>query len=155
KDPGAEALGRCLTNFVRVASIDTSGLPRSERPACSVRVTGSVPSSEPEAGARLGGQSSDPPPAAATTKETSGCPGGLRDRAMWIMRSPLRVTLAIVLVATATSSSHAQIVSELRREAYRLSDAGPSSAAIAALDQLLERKPRDVEAHVRRGNLLL
>lgn len=63
--------------------------------------------------------------------------------------------LSLILVAAlaaATPPARAQRPADLRVEAYRLYSAGRLPEAIPLLDALLERKPRDLEAHIKRGN---
>lgn len=51
--------------------------------------------------------------------------------------------------------AHAERVSDLRNQAFRLAEGGSAKEAMSTLDELLERRPRDTEARVRRGNLHL
>jgi tetratricopeptide (TPR) repeat protein len=68
----------------------------------------------------------------------------------WAVR---RLSLLLVLaLAAATLPARAQRPADLRIEAYRLYNAGRLQEAIPLLDGLLERKPRDLEAHIKRGN---
>src|SRR5207253_10646123 len=60
-----------------------------------------------------------------------------------------------LLALFATSPARAQRAGDLRDQAFRLGAAGDPRSALPQFDELLKRRPRDLEARVKRGNLLL
>src|SRR5262249_17505246 len=68
---------------------------------------------------------------------------------------PVALGLALLFSHSAAVPARAQRTSDLRDEAFRLYDSGNFGPALPAFDELLKRRPRDLEARARRGNLLL
>src|SRR4051794_34214464 len=71
---------------------------------------------------------------------------------MRLTRIPPGVSLAIVLTVTVAPWARAESTAGARQEAFQLYQAGRFKEAIARLDQVLERHPRDSEALIKRGN---
>lgn len=71
------------------------------------------------------------------------------------VRVPLAAALAGCLFSTLARPASADGFFARRAEASRLSDAGDLNGSVDPLDAQLERRPRDVEARIRRGNLHL
>ncbi len=70
-------------------------------------------------------------------------------------RQLVSIGITWILLGLLNETVHAESISALRSEAYRLSEGGSAKQAMAALDDLLDRRPRDLEARTRRGNLHL
>ncbi len=64
------------------------------------------------------------------------------------------VCLGLALAAP-SASALAQRTSDLRAEAVRLYESGQYREAIPYLDAVISRRPRDIEAHIKRGNVYL
>src|SRR4051794_24236131 len=61
----------------------------------------------------------------------------------------------VLLTVVSASTAVAHRTSDLRAEAYRLHDAGQYREALPSLDSVLAHKHRDIEAHIKRGNIHL
>src|SRR3954453_19640145 len=61
----------------------------------------------------------------------------------------------VLLMVVSASTAVAQRTSDLRAEGYRLYDAGQYREALPYLDAVLAHKHRDIEAHIKRGNVHL
>jgi len=69
--------------------------------------------------------------------------------------APFGVSLTILLTLPATAPALADWTAGARQQGFRLYEAGRFQEAIAELDRLLERHPRDLEALIKRGNCYL
>ena len=68
---------------------------------------------------------------------------------------PLEVGLTVLLTLLATSPALADRTATARNQGFQLYEAGHYQEAIAALDRVLEKHPRDLEALIKRGNCYL
>src|SRR5271166_6353495 len=68
---------------------------------------------------------------------------------------PLEVSLTVLLTLLASSSALADRTAGARNQGFQLYEAGRYQEAIGALDRVLEKHPRDLEALVKRGNCYL
>ncbi len=68
---------------------------------------------------------------------------------------PLELGLTVLLTLLAASSALADRTSTARNEGFQLYAAGHYQEAIAALDRVLEKHPRDLEALIKRGSSYL
>ena len=68
---------------------------------------------------------------------------------------PLEVSLTVLLTLLTTSPALADRTAAARNQGFQLYEAGRYQEAIGALDRVLERHPRDIEALIKRGNCYL
>ena len=68
---------------------------------------------------------------------------------------PLELGLTVLLTLLASSPALADRTSTARNEGFQLYAAGHYQESIAALDRVLEKHPRDLEALIKRGNSYL
>ena len=68
---------------------------------------------------------------------------------------PLEVSLTVLLTLLTTSPARADRTAAARDQGTQLYEAGRYQEAIAELDRVLQRHPRDIEALIKRGNCYL
>ncbi|MGD0039886.1 MAG: tetratricopeptide repeat protein, partial [Isosphaeraceae bacterium] len=68
---------------------------------------------------------------------------------------PLEVSLTVLLTLLTTSPALADRTVAARNQGFQLYEAGRYQEAIGALDRVLEKHPRDLEALIKRGNCYL
>ena len=74
---------------------------------------------------------------------------------MRLTRLSATINLPILLILAATTLATADTTATARISGFQLYDAGRFPEAISALDQVLNRHPRDIEALIKRGNCQL
>jgi tetratricopeptide (TPR) repeat protein len=68
---------------------------------------------------------------------------------------PLEVSLTVLLTLLTTSPALADRTAGARNQGFQLYEAGRYQEAIGALNRVLEKHPRDIEALIKRGNCYL